>query len=65
MTDNAPITFAGSLTADGDGKITPWKDWVATAAHPPVPPNFKLAPPLRDIHEQARDFGNEIRECKR
>ncbi len=61
MTNNAPISFAGSLAADGDGKITAWKDWVATAADPPVPPNFKLVPPLRDIHEQARDLGNEIR----
>lgn len=25
-----------------------------------APPNFKLVPPVRDIHEMARSLGNEI-----
>lgn len=60
VTNNTPIVFAGTLTADGNGKITAWKDWVAVPADPPVPPNFKVVPPVRDIHAMARSLGNEI-----
>ena len=60
VTDNTSIAFAGTLTADGNGKITAWKDWVSVPANPPVPPNFKVVPPVRDIHEMARSLGNEI-----
>ncbi|MBI4906611.1 MAG: hypothetical protein HY820_23485 [Acidobacteria bacterium] len=61
VTNNTPIAFAGTLTADGNGKITAWKDWVSVPADPPItPPNFKVVPPVRDIVEQARSLGNEI-----
>jgi hypothetical protein len=69
VTDNAPLTFAGSLTADGHGKITAWKDVAATAAVPPAPPSFKLVTPVLDRHEQAQSPGSEIvytveRDCR-
>ena len=58
VADGSPITFAGSLHADGSGKIDAWKDWVAVPAPSPAPPNFKIVPPLRDIYQLA---GRDIR----
>lgn len=60
VTNNAPLTFAGSLTANGDGKISAWKDQAVAAASPIVPPNFKLVTDVLDRHEQARSLGTEI-----
>lgn len=54
---NAQILFAGTLLADGNGRITEWKDWVATPLSPATPPAFKTVE-LRDIFEQA---GRDIR----
>lgn len=45
----APVSFAGVIEADGNGKVTAWKDWVALPAQDAAPPQFKDVPPLRDI----------------
>ena len=60
VVNNAALTFAGSLTADGQGKITAWKDVAATAAVTPAPPNFKLVTPVLDRYEEARRLGSDI-----
>ncbi|HEY3442880.1 MAG TPA: hypothetical protein VGK29_19120 [Paludibaculum sp.] len=60
VTNSAILTFAGSLTANGDGKITAWKDQAVTAANPIVPPEFKLVTDVLDRYEQARSLGAEI-----
>jgi hypothetical protein len=60
VTNNAPITFAGSLNADGNGKITAWKEWAAVPASPVLPPNLKTVSPVLDRYEQARSLGTEI-----
>jgi len=60
VTNNAILTVAGSLTANGDGKITAWKDQAVTAANPIVPPNFKLVTEVLDRYAQATSLGGEI-----
>lgn len=45
----SPVSFAGVMEADGNGKITAWKDWVALPAQDAPPPQFKDVPPVRDI----------------
>jgi hypothetical protein len=53
--NNAPLTFAGSLTADGNGKITAFKDVAAAAI------NFsKLVTPVLDRYQEAKSLGKEI-----
>jgi hypothetical protein len=56
----SPLTFAGSLRADGEGKITAWKDVAATAAVVPAPPNFKLVTPVLDRYQEAKSLGSDI-----
>lgn len=60
VTNNALLTFAGSLTADGEGKITAWKDVATTAAATPAPPNFKLVTPVLDRYQEAKSLGSDI-----
>jgi len=57
---NTPVTFAGTLTADGNGKITAWKDWGTGPAPVLAPPNFKVVTPLLDRHKEATGLGGEI-----
>jgi hypothetical protein len=61
VTNNTLITFAGALTADGDGKITSWKDQASIPATQPIlPPNFKVVSDVLDRYEQAKSLGGEI-----
>jgi hypothetical protein len=60
VVNNAPLTFAGSLNADGKGKITAWKDVAAAAAAIPALPNFKLVTPVLDRYQEAKSLGSDI-----
>ena len=61
VTNQQPFMAAGTLTADGRGNITAWKDLATVPATPPiVPPNFKVVTPVRDILAMAASLGNGI-----
>ena len=49
-----PVTYAGSLTAGGTGKITAWKDSSATPEAVPAPPALKAVKPLCDVFEKTK-----------
>ena len=61
MVNNTVVAFAGSLTADGNGKITAWKDQAVIPAIPPIiQPNFKIVTAVHDRYQEAKSLGVEI-----
>ncbi len=55
---NLPVTFVGTIRADGNGAITAWVDSMATPEQVPVPPALKGVRPFTDIDEKT---GRDIR----